>query len=332
MHVKLADLAGLTGKRVKSGHPVYWKSQELPAAVTALRSLLPATPSTELCVLDGAMPHSLALALIHAITTMHAAVFDPNNGNEVVRIELVEPVDQGSFLEFKVKEVEEFTLIDFSIPGAFMHVSRLPEVAPPLINTAKGVIISGHGPHWLTGTLGMAYKSLPWVAMRQINKGATIAFSNVGDERFKAGTVIPEPVLQEAWLRIITPRRGEVWFFDDGNGPHPGVILSTDTRNARSADVVLIPLTSKVEKFRPFRQNIKIPAGTGGLNKDCLAKCHQVTTVSKARLQGKPLGVFPESLLQQLLLQVRCALGDIVAVPCISADQRIAGDDCCAMP
>lgn len=50
--------------------------------------------------------------------------------------------------------------------------------------------------------------------------------------------------------------------------------------------VVIVPLTSKEAKYSLFTI-VKVPKGTAGLTADSYALCHQIRTVSFARIVGK---------------------------------------------
>jgi mRNA-degrading endonuclease toxin of MazEF toxin-antitoxin module len=106
------------------------------------------------------------------------------------------------------------------------------------------------------------------------------------------------------------PRQGEIWwvelrqFPEDPHQPRPCIIVSVDGHNEFSDKVQIVPMTTKI-KDRPYL--VKINAPNGGLRQDGVAKCNQLTTISKTLLRGPgPVGEpLSEDLVKQVISKVK---------------------------
>lgn len=110
------------------------------------------------------------------------------------------------------------------------------------------------------------------------------------------------------------PRRGEIWPVElpgqptDPHTPRPALVVSTDVRNRLAGDVLVVPLSSRL---RPLPTHVLIQAGLGGLPRDSMAKCEQVTCLEKHFLGAGPLGhTVPAPLLAEVVRAVRRAVGE----------------------
>lgn len=102
------------------------------------------------------------------------------------------------------------------------------------------------------------------------------------------------------------PKRGEVYLVELDK-PRPAAILSVDSLNKFALDICLVPFTT-VQHAR-FSLRVLVKAGDGGLDRNCWAKCDQVTSLDKAFLRYPPLGVLSDSSFRTILEQVKIALG-----------------------
>lgn len=185
---------------------------------------------------------------------------------------------------------------------------------PPSLNADKGVVIAGNAPPWITASIGLAYgKSAPWVACTQKAGNAIVAVSK--DKAVPAGSNIDRHKLVAAHERTelrTVPQRGEIWWFEDGYDPHPGLVVSPTAANERLGHVLLVPLTST--PWKGAESVMVLSTGATGLFKDSFALCEHLSKIPKRRLQTGPIGtVGDELLMADLMRQVRQAIGDEVA-------------------
>lgn len=112
------------------------------------------------------------------------------------------------------------------------------------------------------------------------------------------------------------PKNGEVWFINlpaqpaDPHQPRTAIVVSTNGRNERAHDVIVVPTTSSQYRAHP-ELHVAIPAGEGGLTKDSYARCDQITTIDKQFLVKGPLG--PPVHLRyrwKIIAAIRVAIGD----------------------
>lgn len=112
------------------------------------------------------------------------------------------------------------------------------------------------------------------------------------------------------------PKNGEVWYVDlpnqpsDPHQPRTAIVVSTNGRNRGATDVIVVPTTSANIEPHPDL-HVVIPKGQGGLPKDSIVRCEQVTTLDKRFLKEGPLGgSIHISYSWKILHAVRRALGD----------------------
>ena len=116
-----------------------------------------------------------------------------------------------------------------------------------------------------------------------------------------------------------SPRRGEIWLAfspgqpDDPHQPRPSLIVSENVRNRLSDDVIVVPLFSEGERGPT---HVAIPRGAGGLRRQSVAFCEEITTIDREFLTRGPLGrsVDP-AIVQAVVRAVRRALGETVPEP-----------------
>jgi len=102
------------------------------------------------------------------------------------------------------------------------------------------------------------------------------------------------------------PKKGEV-YVARLDKPRPVVILSVDSLNKFALDVCVVPVTSV--QHGEFSMRIPIRAHEGGLDRNCWAKCDQVTTLEKSYLRYPALGFLSPQTFQSIEAAVRIALG-----------------------
>jgi mRNA-degrading endonuclease toxin of MazEF toxin-antitoxin module len=102
------------------------------------------------------------------------------------------------------------------------------------------------------------------------------------------------------------PQRGKVYLVQLDK-LRPAIVLSVDSINRHARDVCVVGTTT-VEHQR-FSMRVPIQAGDGGFDSDCWAKCDQVTTLEKSRLQQNPIGTLSLEKFKMIEEQVRICLG-----------------------
>ena len=78
----------------------------------------------------------------------------------------------------------------------------------------------------------------------------------------------------------------------------PALVISGDTRNRLASDVLVVP-ASTIRRDSPT--HVQLKQGQGGLPRDCVLKCEQITTLPKELLGESALGgELPRRLLEQV--------------------------------
>jgi len=101
------------------------------------------------------------------------------------------------------------------------------------------------------------------------------------------------------------PRRGEVCLIDLDK-ERPALVISSDSLNAHSLDVCVLPISTAEHKAFSLRPKLK--AGEGGLNRDSRVKCDQPTTVEKQMVIYPPLGTLASASMQTIETALKAAL------------------------
>ena len=114
------------------------------------------------------------------------------------------------------------------------------------------------------------------------------------------------------------PKRGEVWQVmqnlvipNDPHLPRPVVIISTNPRNKNWDSIVVVPFSTSLKNpYPPFHKFI--PAGEGGLKKDCYARCDLVSNIDKTCLDiNGPLGpLLADKHIWEIVRGIRAVVGD----------------------
>ena len=101
------------------------------------------------------------------------------------------------------------------------------------------------------------------------------------------------------------PRRGEVCLIALDK-ERPALVLSSDSLNAHSLDVCVLPISTAEHKAFSLRPRLK--TGEGGLVRDSWVKCDQPTTVEKQLVIYPPLGTLSAASMQTVEAAVKAAL------------------------
>ena len=107
-------------------------------------------------------------------------------------------------------------------------------------------------------------------------------------------------------------RRGDIYWVRFGKtvgteirDPHPAVIISNNWQNEKGSRVVVLPMSSKVDKIYPFDLYVgKIIPNY----KESKIMCEQIKSVSKKRLSENKISVLPPELLAKAEIKVKKVL------------------------
>lgn len=95
--------------------------------------------------------------------------------------------------------------------------------------------------------------------------------------------------------------RGDIYWADlvprsgaEQRGRRPVIVVSHDGFNLTPGwrSVIVVPVSTSGAQARRGPTAVPLAAGTGGLNRDGVAFCHQVTTLARAKLSER-LGALP---------------------------------------
>lgn len=115
-------------------------------------------------------------------------------------------------------------------------------------------------------------------------------------------------------------RRGEVWMVElfprsgsEQKGVRPVILVSSDgfnqSPNWQSLIVipVSIPVSSSQNQRKRLRTAVPLPAAEGGLSRESVALCHQITTLDRGKFSQR-LGVLSSSTMTDIEEGIRSAL------------------------
>ena len=111
-------------------------------------------------------------------------------------------------------------------------------------------------------------------------------------------------------------RRGDVYWADleprsgsEQRGRRPVVVLSHDGFNETPhwRSIIVVPCTSSDAQRRRGPTVVFLSRGTGGLKENCVAICHQITTLDRSKLTHR-LGALPPAVLHKVELGIRAAI------------------------
>jgi mRNA interferase MazF len=88
-------------------------------------------------------------------------------------------------------------------------------------------------------------------------------------------------------------KRGDIYWADlaprsgsEQSGIRPVIIVSHDAFNESHSwrSVIVVPISTSPRQARRGPTTVALPQGTGGLLRDSVALCHQVTTLDRRKL------------------------------------------------
>jgi mRNA interferase MazF len=97
---------------------------------------------------------------------------------------------------------------------------------------------------------------------------------------------------------------------DDPHQPRPALVVSADVRNRIADDLMVVPIFSQGAEGPT---HVPLPRGAGGIKKDSVLFCEELTTLDRDFLSrgpwGDPVGV---DVLDAVVRAVRRAIGETV--------------------
>lgn len=105
------------------------------------------------------------------------------------------------------------------------------------------------------------------------------------------------------WAQL-SPRSGS-----EQRGRRPVLIVSHDAFNQTPSwqSAIVVPLSTSPAQGRRGPTAVVLPAGSGGLKKQSLAVCHQVTTLDRGKLAER-VGALTPLLVRRVEAGLRAAL------------------------
>jgi mRNA-degrading endonuclease toxin of MazEF toxin-antitoxin module len=87
------------------------------------------------------------------------------------------------------------------------------------------------------------------------------------------------------------------------------VVVSHDGFNVVEAwrSIIVVPLSTSPSQARRGPTTVSLPRGTGGLRRQSVALCHQVTTLDREKLSVR-IGAVPRAYLDQIGLGLKVAM------------------------
>lgn len=97
----------------------------------------------------------------------------------------------------------------------------------------------------------------------------------------------------EVYWAGLSPRSGS-----EQQGRRPVIVVSYDAFNQAPGwrSVIVVPVSTSASQAQRGPTAVPLPAGAGGLKKDSVALCHQVTTLDRGKLTWLA-GTLPRELL-----------------------------------
>lgn len=111
-------------------------------------------------------------------------------------------------------------------------------------------------------------------------------------------------------------RRGDIYWANveprsgsEQRGRRPVLILSHDGFNEAPNwnSIIVVPCTTSDAQKRRGPTVVFLSRGTGGLKEDCVAVCHQITTLDRSKLIQR-IGALPETALRDVEVAIRAAI------------------------
>lgn len=97
---------------------------------------------------------------------------------------------------------------------------------------------------------------------------------------------------------------------DDPHQPRPALVVSADIRNRLADDLIVVPIFSQ---GADGPTHVRLPRGAGGIKKESVMFCEELTTLDRDFLARGPWGApVTADVLDAVVRAVRRALGETV--------------------
>jgi mRNA interferase MazF len=108
----------------------------------------------------------------------------------------------------------------------------------------------------------------------------------------------------EVYWANLSPRSGS-----EQKGRRPVIVLSHDAFNhtPRWRSVIVVPISTSMAQAKRGPTVIDIPKSIGGLPKDSVVLCHQITTLDRTKLTER-IGALPSGVMHHIEEGVKAAL------------------------
>jgi mRNA-degrading endonuclease toxin of MazEF toxin-antitoxin module len=108
----------------------------------------------------------------------------------------------------------------------------------------------------------------------------------------------------EVWWAELVPRSGS-----EQRGRRPVVVMSHDAFNRAVGwrSIIVVPLSTSPRQAGRGPTVVLVPRGNGGLAKESVALCHQVTTLDRAKLT-KHVGTLPTQIVRAVAEGLKAAM------------------------
>ena len=104
----------------------------------------------------------------------------------------------------------------------------------------------------------------------------------------------------EVYLADLSPRSGS-----EQRGIRPAIVLTHDgfNQNPNWHSIIVIPVSTSGTQASRGLTVVRLPQGAGGLDRESIALCHQITTLDRSKLTRR-LGELPGELPGDLMVEV----------------------------
>lgn len=111
----------------------------------------------------------------------------------------------------------------------------------------------------------------------------------------------------------MTIKRGDIVYADlsptvgsEINKRRPVLVVSNNANNRAASTLTVLPITSSLTRIFPFE--VALSCADSGLPKDSKAQAQQIRTISKERIQSRPVGRLAAAKLQEIDAAIRLHL------------------------